>query len=31
MVYATATQGFRPGGVNQVLGLPTALGAVPVG
>ncbi len=25
MVYATASQGFRPGGVNQVLGLPTAL------
>lgn len=25
MVYATASQGFRPGGVNQVLGLPSAL------
>jgi outer membrane receptor protein involved in Fe transport len=25
LVYATASQGFRPGGVNQVLGLPTAL------
>lgn len=25
MVYATASQGFRPGGVNQVLGLPNAL------
>lgn len=25
LVYATASQGFRPGGVNQVLGLPNAL------
>lgn len=25
MVYTSASQGFRPGGVNQVLGLPTAL------
>ena len=25
LVYATASQGFRPGGVNQVLGLPAAL------
>ena len=25
LMYATASQGFRPGGVNQVLGLPTAL------
>jgi iron complex outermembrane recepter protein len=25
MLYATASQGFRPGGVNQVLGLPNAL------
>jgi len=26
MVYAQAAQGFRPGGVNQVLGLPAELG-----
>lgn len=26
LVYAGASQGFRPGGVNQVLGLPAALG-----
>jgi len=26
MVYAQAAEGFRPGGVNQVLGLPVALG-----
>jgi len=25
LIYATASQGFRPGGVNQVLGLPNAL------
>lgn len=25
MAYASASQGFRPGGVNQVIGLPTAL------
>ncbi|WP_236626877.1 TonB-dependent receptor [Sphingomonas sp. MM-1] len=27
MVYAQAAQGFRPGGVNQVIGLPAALAA----
>ena len=27
MVYAQASQGFRPGGVNQVIGLPAALAA----
>jgi iron complex outermembrane receptor protein len=26
MLYAQAAQGFRPGGVNQVIGLPSALG-----
>jgi iron complex outermembrane recepter protein len=26
MTYASASQGFRPGGVNQVIGLPSALG-----
>jgi outer membrane receptor protein involved in Fe transport len=27
MIYAQASQGFRPGGVNQVIGLPAALAA----